>query len=123
MISPDNAYTSIFQRQLIPEEVTTLANTSFAATSGKGGTISGVPSSAQYLYFMANIKTDVGQVFPAVEGTTSADARLRLNRLQGTAPSDWTANAFVDYCTPLASALSFYPDVTISTPRYPRMSE
>ena len=77
--------------------MTTLANTSFAATSGKGGTISGVPSSAQYLYFMANIKTDVGQVFPAVEGTTSADARLRLNRLQGTAPSDWTANAFVDY--------------------------
>ena len=75
------------------------------------------------VYFMANIKTDVGQVFPAVEGTTSADARLRLNRLQGTAPSDWTAYAFVDYCTPLASALSFYPDVTISTPRYPRMSE
>ncbi|MCE9472842.1 hypothetical protein K0H43_01145 [Bacteroides fragilis] len=108
---------------MIPAEVTMLANTSFAATSGKGGTISGVPSSAQYLYFMANIKTDVGQVFPAIEGTTSADARLRLNRLQGTAPSDWTANAFVDYCTPLASALSFYPDVTISTPRYPRMSE
>ncbi|UVV56689.1 hypothetical protein NXW60_03140 [Bacteroides fragilis] len=44
--------------------MTTLANTSFAATSGKGGTISGVPSSAQYLYFMANIKTDVGRYFP-----------------------------------------------------------
>lgn len=92
---------------MIPEEVTTLANTSFAATSGKGGTISGVPSSAQYLYFMANIKTDVGQVFPAVEGTTSADARLRLNRLQGTAPSDWTANAFVDYCTAFGFRIEF----------------
>lgn len=222
----NSSYTSIFQRQLTPAEVTTLANTSSTATSGKGVTISGVPSSAQYLYFMANIKTDVGQVFPAVEGTTSADARLRLDRLQGnaqnvpmsglssaftqssgnnyttsveispivarvelgqvtcqdatvgspistdiisyklsgvfinnvnqyvllngtpylnapvnivnqagwatdyatyftgnmnfphfsggspTAPSDWTANAFVDYCAPLASGLSFYPDVT-----------
>ena len=81
------------------------------------------PFKELYIKHTTSIKTDVGQVFPAVEGTTSADARLRLNRLQGTAPSDWTANAFVDYCTPLASALSFYPDVTISTPRYPRMSE
>lgn len=28
------------------------------------------------------------------------------------APSDWTANAFVDYCTPTIAGLSFYPDVT-----------
>lgn len=81
----NSAYTSIFQRQLTPTEVTTLANTSLTPTSGNTVTISGVPSSAQYLYFMANIKTDVGQVFPAVEGSTSADARLRLDRLQGNA--------------------------------------
>ena len=51
----NSSYTSIFQRQLTPAEVTTLANTSSTATSGKGVTISGVPSSAQYLYFMANM--------------------------------------------------------------------
>lgn len=81
----NSAYTSIFQRQLTPTEIGTLANTTLTPTSGNTVTISGVPSSAQYLYFMANIKTDVGQVFPAVEGTTSADARLRLDHLQGTA--------------------------------------
>lgn len=222
----NNSMTSIFQRQLTPIEITTLANTSSTASSGSAITISGIPSSAQYLYFMANIKTDVGQVFPAVEGTTSSDARLRLDRLQGnaqnapmsglspaftmtspnnytvsveispivarievggvtcqnitagspvstditsyklsgifinninqyvrldatpylnapvnivnqaawatdyatyftnnvnfphyaggspTAPNDWTANAFVDYCTPVSPGLSFYPDAT-----------
>lgn len=222
----NSAYTSIFQRQLTPAEVTVLGNTSSTSTSGNPVTISGVPSSAQYVYFMANIKTDVGQVFPAVEGTTSADARLRLDRLQGnvqnvpmsglssaftqsspnnfttsveispivarvelaqvtcqnvtvgspistditgyklsgvfinnvnqyvlldgtpylnapvnivnqagwttdyatyftnnvnfphfaggspTAPSDWTANAYVDYCTPTTAGLFFYPDAT-----------
>ena len=222
----NSTYTSIFQRQLTPAEVTTLANTSSTASSGSSVTISGVPSSAQYLYFMANIKTDAGQVFPAVEGTNSSDARLRLDRLQGNAqnvpmsglssaftlnsgndysvsvevspivarielarvtcqnvtvgspistditgyklsgvfinnvnqyvllngipylnapvnivnqagwsndwesyfnanvnfpyfaggspssPGDWTANAFVNYCTPTSSGLSFYPDIT-----------
>lgn len=81
----NSAYTSIFQRQLTPAEISTLANTTLTPTSGNAVTISGVPSSAQYLYFMANIKTDVGQAFPAVEGTTSADARLRVDRLQGNA--------------------------------------
>ena len=81
----NSAFTSIFQRQLTPAEVATLANSTSAASSGNTVTISGVPSSAQYLYFMANIKTDVGQVFPAVEGSTSADARLRVDRLQGNA--------------------------------------
>lgn len=81
----DNAFTSIFQRQLTPTEVTTLANTPTTATSGNTVAISGVPSSSKYIYFMANIKTDVGQTFPTVEGTTSADARLRLDRLQGDA--------------------------------------
>lgn len=81
----DNAYTSIFQRQLTPTEISTLANTSSTATSGDSITISGLPSSAKYLYFMANVKTDVGQVFPAIEGSTSADARLRIDRLQGNA--------------------------------------
>lgn len=232
----DNAYTSIFQRQLTPAEVTTLANTTATSTSGTPVTISGVPSSAQYVYFMANIKTDVGQVFPAVEGSTSADARLRLDRLQGnaqnvpmsglssvftqssannfttsveispivarielgqvtcqnvtvgspistdivsyklagvfinninqyvllngtpylnapvnivnqsgwatdyatyftnnvnfphfaggspTAPSDWTANAFVDYCTPTTSGLIFYPDATTGSTIVPPVS-
>lgn len=222
----DNAFTSIFQRQLTPAEVTTLANTPILPSSGNTITISGVPSASKYLYFMANIKTDVGQTFPTIEGTTSADARLRLDRLQGdavnvpmsgvspqftlvsgtnyaasvelspivarmeigqvtclnitpgipistditsyklsgvfinnvnqyvllnatpylnapvnivnqanwatdwasyftanpnfphyaggspAAPGDWTANAFVNYCTPVASGLSFYPDGT-----------
>lgn len=79
----NSAYTSIFQRQLTPAEVTTLANTSLTSTSGNAVTISGVPSSAKYLYFMANIKTDVGQVFPAVEGSTSADARFTRRPFAG----------------------------------------
>lgn len=81
----NSAYTSIFQRQLTSAEIAALANTSFTASSGNTVTISGVPSSAEYLYFMANIKTDVGQTFPTAEGTTSVDARLRMDYLQGNA--------------------------------------
>lgn len=78
-------YTSIFQRQLTPAEVTKLANTTSTSTSNDSVLITGVPSSAKYIYFMANIKTSDGQIFPAVEGTGSADARLRLDLLQGNA--------------------------------------
>lgn len=94
----DAGYNSIYQRQLTDAEVATLANTSSTASSGNTVTITGVPSTAQYLYFMANIKTSVSQTFPAVEGTTSADARLRLDLLQGDGqkvPMSGLSNAFV----------------------------
>ena len=94
----DASYTSIYQRQLTDAEVATLANTSTTASSGNSVTITGVPSAAKYLYFMANIKTNVGQTFPAVEGTSSADARLRVDLLQGDAlkvPMSGLSNAFV----------------------------
>lgn len=81
----DNSYTSIFQRILTTTEVATLANSTSTPTSGNTVTITGIPSSSKYLYFMANIKTDPSQSYPAVEGTGSSDARLRLDRLQGAA--------------------------------------
>ncbi len=81
----DGANTSIFQRRLTAGEVSILANSKTTASSGNTVTITGVPSVSQYMYFMGNIKTDAGQAFPAVEGSTSADARLRLDRLQGNA--------------------------------------
>lgn len=81
----DDAFTSIFQRRLTAGEVTTLANTEATPSSGNTVTITGVPSTSKYMYFMANIKTDVGQTLPATQGSTSADARLRLDQLQGDA--------------------------------------
>lgn len=81
----DVNYNSIYQRQLTDAEVALIQNTSGTATSGNTVTISGVPSSAQYLYFMANIMTAAGQPFPIVDGTTSADARLRIDKIQGDA--------------------------------------
>lgn len=81
----DDAYTSIFQRRLTAAEVQTLANTKTTATSGNTVTITGVPATAKYMYFMANIKTDAGQTLPVVEGSTSTDARLRMDKLQGDA--------------------------------------
>lgn len=94
----DAALNSVFQRQLTDAEVATLKNTISTASSGNSITISGVPSSAKFLYFMANIQTAVGQSFPLVEGTTSNDARLRVDRLQGDAtniPMSGLSSAFI----------------------------
>lgn len=77
----DSLNVSVLQRQLTSDEVATFNN----PTSSGTVTISGVPSSAKRLFFVANIKTDAGQVYPAVEGTDSTNARLRMDRLQGDA--------------------------------------
>lgn len=75
---------SIYQRELTTAEIATLANTS--ATPGNNTvTVTGVPNTATTLYFIANIKTSAGTTFPAAVGTTSADARLRIDQLQANA--------------------------------------
>lgn len=80
----DNSGTSIYQRELTATEITALANTSSDA-GNHTITITGVPNNATTLYFMANIKTSAGTTFPQVDGTTSADARLRMDKLQANA--------------------------------------
>lgn len=78
-IDVNGAYVS--QRELTAAEITALANTS-TTNGAKTVTISGVPNSATTLYFVANLKTTDGTAFPQVEGTTSTDARLRIDKLQ-----------------------------------------
>lgn len=73
--------TSIYQRELTATEITALANTP-TTPGGQTVTITGVPNTAKTLYFMANIKTSAGTTLPQVDGTTSADARLRIDKLQ-----------------------------------------
>lgn len=80
----DASGTSIYQRELSATEIATLANTS-STEGGNTVTITGVPNTAKTLYFMANIKTSAGTTFPMVDGTTSADARLRIDKLQANA--------------------------------------
>lgn len=77
----DASGTSIYQRELTALEITALANTS-TTSGGNTVTITGVPNTAKSLYFMANIKTTDGTTFPQVDGTTSTDARLRVDKLQ-----------------------------------------
>lgn len=75
---------SIYQRELTATEITALANTS--TTPGNHTvTITGVPNTATTLFFIANIKTSAGTSFPMADGTTSADARLRIDKLQANA--------------------------------------
>lgn len=75
---------SIYQRDLTAVEINALANTS-TTPGNKTVTITGVPNTATTLFFMANIKTADGTTFPVIEGTTAADARLRIDRLQANA--------------------------------------
>ncbi|MEG2125936.1 MAG: hypothetical protein RRY72_00460 [Bacteroides sp.] len=77
----DAANASIYQRDLTAAEITALKNTT-TTPGGNTVTISGVPNTATSLYFMANIKTSAGSAFPQVDGLTSADARLRIDKLQ-----------------------------------------
>lgn len=80
----DASGTSIYQRELTTNEITALANTS-TTEGGNTVVITGVPNTAKTLYFIANIKTAAGTNFPMVDGTTSADARLRIDKLQANA--------------------------------------
>lgn len=75
---------SIYQRDLTATEIAALANT--PTTPGDHTvTITGVPSTATSLFFMANVKTSSGTTFPMIDGTTAADARLRIDKLQANA--------------------------------------
>lgn len=75
---------SIYQRDLTATEITALANTS-TTPGNKTVTITGVPNTAVSLFFMANVKTSAGVNFPMIDGTTAADARLRIDKLQANA--------------------------------------
>lgn len=81
-IDASNNYVS--QRELTTAEVSALAN-SQTTNGGKTVTITGVPNTATTLYFIANIMTTDGATFPKVDGTTGADARLRIDKLQANA--------------------------------------
>lgn len=88
---------SIYQRELTATEIGALANTT-TTPGGNTVTITGVPNTATTLYFMANIKTSAGTTFPMVDGTTSADARLRIDKLQQNAtnvPMSGLSSAFL----------------------------
>lgn len=103
--------TSVYQRELTATEVANLTNTSSTA-GGKTIEINGVPSSATTLFFLANIQTSAGTGFPAVEGTGSAAARLRIDKLQGDAanvPMSGQSGAFAP-----AGVNQFTASVTIT---------
>lgn len=72
---------NIFQRELTAAEITALANDKNSA-GGNTIKISGVPTNAKKLYFIANLKTTAGTTFPAVIGSGSSDARLGIDKLQ-----------------------------------------
>lgn len=74
----------VSQRELTATEIAALANTS-TTNGGNAVVITGVPNTATTLYFIANIMTTDGTTFPQVEGTTGADARLRIDKLQANA--------------------------------------
>ncbi|MEG1511020.1 MAG: hypothetical protein RR407_03835 [Bacteroidales bacterium] len=76
--------TSISQRELTDVEILALANTPTTA-GGKTVTIIGIPNTATTLYFMSNIRTVAAPSYPAVDGINSADARLRIDKLQANA--------------------------------------
>lgn len=77
----DGLGTSIYQRELTAAEVASITNDA-TSEGGHSITISGVPNSAETLYFLANVRTTAGTTYPIVDGTTSADARLRIDNLQ-----------------------------------------
>lgn len=104
----------VSQRELTAAEINTLANTSTTA-GGNTVTINGVPSTATTLYFLANIKTTDGSSFPIVDGTTTTDARLRIDRLQGEAihvPMAGQSNTFVGSGTSFTASVDIKPLVS-----------
>lgn len=93
----DASNNSIYQRELTAAEITALANTS-TTPGDKNVVITGVPNAAKTLYFMANIRTSAGTTYPLVDGITSSDARLRIDKLQADvthAPMSGLSSAFV----------------------------
>lgn len=72
---------NIYQRDLTTLEIADLANTQSSA-GGNTVVITGVPSTATSLYFIANIQTSASPLFPSADGLTSSDARLRIDKLQ-----------------------------------------
>lgn len=80
----DSSGSSIYQRDLTSTEIAALSNTS-TTPGNKTVTITGVPNTAKTLFFMANVKTADGASFPMIDGTTAADARLRIDKLQANA--------------------------------------
>lgn len=80
----DGSNNSIYQRELTASEIDSITNTP-STPGGHSIVITGIPNTAVKLYFMANIKTSAGTTYPMVDGTTSADARLRIDKLQADA--------------------------------------
>lgn len=77
----DNSGNNVYKRELTVAEIDALDNT----TTTPGGNeimITGVPNTATTLFFVANAMTTAHTSYPTIEGTTAADARLRIDKLQ-----------------------------------------
>lgn len=77
----DASGNNMYSRELTASEITSITNTETTA-GGNSIIISGVPNTAQALFMVANVKTTAGSTYPMIEGTTGADARLRIDKFQ-----------------------------------------
>lgn len=103
----DNSGNNVYKRELTVTEINNLANTSTTA-GGKQIVITGVPNTATTLFFVANVMTTAHTTgFPAIEGTSAADARLRIDKLQADpihVPMSGQSTSFVSTGTNLYTA-------------------
>ena len=79
----DASDTKVYQRELSNAEIQTIENDE-TTPGNKTIEITGIPTSAVKLYFLANVKTTEGTSYPEVEGSTS-ETRIRIDALQGDA--------------------------------------
>lgn len=77
----DASGNNMYSRELTASEITSITNTETTA-GGKSIIINGIPNTAQTLFMVANVKTTAGSTYPMIEGTTGADARLRIDKFQ-----------------------------------------
>lgn len=110
--------TSVYQRELTATEIASIANTT-TTNGGSTVTITGVPNTAKTLFFVANEKTMAGTSFPQIEGTSRADARLRIDKLQADAihvPLSGQSTTFINQVNP-----AIYTASVTLTPMVARM--
>ena len=109
----DGGGNKVYQRELTAAEVTTIANTTTTAGDNEIE-IAGIPNTAETLYFLANTKTVAEPLLPAIAGTGSAEARLRIDDLQGDAVNAPMAGQSGIFALVPGTTTSFTTSVTIS---------
>ena len=104
---------NVLYRELTTAEVAVVANTASTSTTGNAIKISGVPSSAVSLYFVANTQTTDGAGFPIIDDIGTITSNLRIDRLQADAkhvPMAGLSGAFIVG----AAANTFTASVTLT---------